>query len=223
MVLEFIKIEIIRPFDPPRMIVSDNETFFTAAGLRDYTETWKMYSKTVAEYDSMSIGKVGRMVGRIKAAINRCVLQDKVEWDCVLWRCIFGYRCCSQVGDISPYEVMFGSPPRLLNRTESLVDVGDDSAVRHVKLATVNTIRAQHVIPRTNSSSLACFAVGDQVLMAQGESFSSKGWPAFTSRFMGPYTIKSVNHPYYVLISSSTKMTCKGIHARRLRLFANSL
>lgn len=149
------------------------------------------------------------MVGTIKTALKRCALQNMFEWHCLLWKCIFGYRGDSCVGDSSPYNVMFRSLFCFLNRTKSLVGVEDHCAVHHVERAAANVIHAQRMIPGANPSSLVCIAVGDQVLMVRGELFACNRWLAFISRFSGPYTVNSVNHSHCVLISSPRKQLVK--------------
>ena len=77
-VIEFVLEEIINRFSPPRTIVSDNATCFTATGIqplmREYGITWK----TVMAYAPMSNGKAERMVGTLKHGMARIVSSEGI-------------------------------------------------------------------------------------------------------------------------------------------------
>lgn len=60
---------------------------------------------------------------------------------------------------------MLGSLPRLPNRSDSLIEVGNKTAVRHIELAAIDAVRAQRVKLGGWSSESACYRVGNQVLM----------------------------------------------------------
>lgn len=93
----------------------------------------------------MSNGKVERMIGNVEAAVKRRVLQDGEDLDSVLWKSEFGYRCRSRFGGVPPYEIMFGSPPRLLNRSKYLLETRNNMTARHVELDAANNIRAERI------------------------------------------------------------------------------
>lgn len=62
--------DIIQPFGPRRMIISDKANVFTAALVCKLMHSHEIEWKTVDEHARMSIGRAERMVGTVQKSIN---------------------------------------------------------------------------------------------------------------------------------------------------------
>ena len=78
-VLDFVKREIMYSFGPPRTIASDNATCFTASAVYSFMAQHGITWRTVLAYATMSNGRAERMVGTLKAAARKTVLETGME------------------------------------------------------------------------------------------------------------------------------------------------
>ena len=117
-VLGFVKREILYSFGPPRTIVSDNATCFTASDVSSFMAQHGITWRTFLAYAPMSNGREERMVGTLKAAVRKTVLEMGMEWDKALTQDLYGYRRRTLRNGVSPFELMYGVPPRMDPRAE---------------------------------------------------------------------------------------------------------
>ncbi|CDF33201.1 unnamed protein product [Chondrus crispus] len=224
-VLDFVKREIMYSFGPPRTIVSDNATCFTASAVSSFMARHGITWRTVLAYAPMSNSRAERMVGTLKAAVRKTVLGTGMEWDEALTQVLYGYRRRAMKNGVSPFELMYGIPPRMDSSAETGASLVVPSLDHHrrLELLTGSVPRAVRsgasVEKRLVASSSHFFEVGDKVLVARGTSFGGTKWPAFVSKFYGPCRILEVHHPRYVLESQHGRVSRKPIHARRLVLY----
>ena len=71
--------------------------------------TWR----TVLAYAPISNGRAERMVGTLKAAIRKTVLEIGMEWDKALTQVLYGYHRRTMKNGVLPFELMYGVPPRM--------------------------------------------------------------------------------------------------------------
>lgn len=113
-VRNFMSTEIIQPFGIPNTVVSDNAQCFTAAVMTEFNQQQGIERKTVLAYAPMSNGRAERMVKNIKAGIKKLALDGGIDWDEDVRKVVYGYRRRPLVSGFSPFELMYGIPPRLV-------------------------------------------------------------------------------------------------------------
>ena len=221
-VLKFVKREIMYSFGPPHTIVSDNATCFTASAVFSFMAQHGITWRTVLAYAPMSNGRAERMVGTLKTAVRKTVLETGMEWDKALIQVLYGYRRRALSNGVSPFELMYGVPPRMDPRAEigaSLV-VPSSDIHRRLELLAGSVPRAirsgASEEKRVAVASSHFFRQGEKVLVARGTAFGGTKWPANVSKFYGPCSILEARHPRYVLESRHGRISRKPIHARRL-------
>jgi len=219
-VIDFISEEIIPQFGPPKTVVSDNASCFTSKSLAEFMKRNDISWKTVLAYAPMSNGRAERMVGTLKSCIGRLCESQPRNWMKKLSQAVYGYRRRAMDSGVSPFELMYGVPPRLVS-TDPVVghEVGEEG--RRLESLAALSVRASRSVgardqlkkPKKDKE----FEIGQRVLVAHGRAFTTTSkWPVFTSKYYGPCTIVGAQHPRYVLKSSSGRFTRKSIHARRL-------
>ena len=218
---DFVKEHILHPFGSPRVFVSDNAKCFTAPVMKqlmsDYATRWR----TVGEYAPMSNGRAERMVGTIKRAIAKTVLTDQQPWTQALGNILFGYRRRRLGFHPSPYELMYGVPPRMTPfDSQPLAEEPQDAAQREIELLAIQSARAhrEHT-PRPESQPAEAFKVGEKVLVAKAKALGALKMPPFESKWYGPCIVETAKHPLYHLTSPNGKRSRKAIHARRLKRY----
>lgn len=107
-VRNFISTEIIHPFGIPKKVVSDNAQCFTAGLMTEFTAEQGIKWKTVFAYASMFNGRAERMVKTIKNSLHGD------DWDLNGRRVVYGYRRRPLTTGASPFELMYGVPPRMV-------------------------------------------------------------------------------------------------------------
>ncbi len=230
-VIKVIEKHVILPFCAPKKIISDNATCFSAKSLLNFMNEHGTEWKTVMAYAPVSNGKAERMVGTIKRSITKTVLKSKQEWDEAIDQVVYGYRRRRNSNGYSPYQLMYGHPPRIAN-TDSTSPINnsdsDPKIARNLELLATENLRAEQRLskskPKCIKGKILKFHVGEKVLVAHGNATKKNvGWPAFKSKFYGPCKIRKAFHPYYELESRSGKRSRKGIHARRLIKFTERI
>ena len=225
-VINFVRDEIVRPFGPPKRIISDNATCFKAGALEDFVRKLGIQWHTVLPYAPMSNGKAERMVGTIKSGVKRVCDSGAMDWDEALPQVLFGYRRRRGPSGFSPFELLFGQAPRMTAQEHPDLTVGETENSRKSQLIATAAWRATRSNPKSNpresiiAEKVIKYQVGDKVLVAHGQAVASPAtWPSFKSKYYGPCTVMNSKHPYYELKSQTGRHTREGIHARRLRIF----
>ena len=220
-VLKFIAEQIVHPFGPPGTIISDNARCFTAAVVENLVSSYGTRWKTVAEYAPMSNGRVERMVGSIKRAIAKTIFNGHVNWVESIPDILFGYRRRRLAGHPSPFQLMYGVPPRMTPRDPTpLLQEPLDPRSRALETFAIKSERASRdLVHRPSSPDKKQYRVGDRVLVAKGRALGALKMPAFECKWAGPCTVISARHPLYRLELHHGKVSRKAIHARRLRPF----
>ena len=224
-VIDFVRKHILEPYGPPRVIVSDNATCFTATSLVAFMKNIGTRWKTVAAYAPMSNGRAERMVGTIKRSVGKMVYRERHTWDEKLPHALYGYRRRHLDSGLSPFQLLYGVVPRMKYQPDSgdLAE-GATEEQRSFELMALSAHRASRVVekntPRRVLTEPKLFEVGDVVLVARGQSPASTAkWPAFTTKYYGPCLVVHARHPRYTLKSPHGRYSRSDIHARRLRLF----
>ena len=136
-----------------------------------------------------------------------------------------GYRRRAMKNGVSPFELMYGVPPRMDSNEKTGASLVIPSFDHHRRLELLarsvpRAVRSGASLEkRLQVSSSHLFGAGDKVLVARGTSFGGTKWPAFVSTFNGPCRVLKVLLPRYVLESQHGRVSRRPIHARRLILY----
>ena len=215
-VLQFVEKEIVATFGYPTTIISDNDTKFQSAPVKDYAKKGNVDWKYVSAYNPRGNAKVERMVGTLKRSISKIALATNLEWDLCIDLFLGGYRRRPGHDGKSPFEVMFGVKPRFAGEVTIMERLASNrSMVRSYEVASVKAARAARIVPASSPSEPA-FQIGDMVLMRRGKVSGPK---LLRKMWSGPFVIKSVSHPTYTLRSATDKVTRYPVHVRRLRRY----
>ena len=148
-VLKFLNEEIIHCFGLPRVVVSDNATFFTASVLDAFMARNGITWKTVLPYAPMSNGRAERMVGTLKRSIRKTIVGAAyaiVRWDDALSHALYGYHRRKMEVGLSPSELLYEVLPRMApGDQEPLLGV---AKVRHreMELLHAGAMRATRMV-----------------------------------------------------------------------------
>ena len=221
-VRRFMEMEVVNLFGPPRVVISDNAGSFTAEVLASYMREIGTMWKTVLDYAPMSNGRAKRMVGTLKKAVLKTTLSSHMEWDVALSQVVAGYRRRRLADRSSPFELMYGVPPRIMPTDAAALITTPTDLNRAVEIMALLSRRAarQPVTDGPSRVSSATFSVGDEVMVLKGAAANGGlKWPTFLSRFYGPCRIIGAHHPRYFLLSPSGRVSRDAVHARRLVLY----
>lgn len=108
------KRKIIEKIGPPRRIVSDNATAFMAASVQWFMEKHSIDRKSVLPYAKMENGRAERMVGIMKHAIKRSVVQNGDDWARAMPKVIPIYRRRDRVDVSLPFRLIYGIEPKMM-------------------------------------------------------------------------------------------------------------
>ena len=210
------------PFGSPRNIVSDNATCFTASAVSSFMAQNGTTWRTVLPYSPMSNGIAEKMVGTLKASVCKTVLETGKKWDKALTQVVYGYRRYALRNGVSPFELMYGVPPRMNPGAKISPSLFVPSSDGHRRLQILagsvpRAIRSgDSAEKRIAVASSHFFLHGENDLVARGTAFGGTKRPANVSKFYGLCRILEARHPRYVLESRHGRTSRKRIHARRL-------
>ena len=145
-VIEFLQNHLIHAFGPPSSIISDNATCFAADATREFLAHHGIKWRPVLAYAPMSNGRAERMVGTIKRSLGKTAYRNRKKWDEEVPFVVYGYRRRQMSEGFSPFELMYGVPPRMQgNDAKPLLNCTTD-AHRELELMAVTSARAARVV-----------------------------------------------------------------------------
>ena len=112
-VIKFVEEQICQLYGNPMRILSDGDPKFDSAAVRDYAAGASIEWKIISVYNPRGNGKVERMKGTLKRAIQKVVVSnsDRNGGD-FLGEILGGYRKRPGTDGRSPFEILFGIRPR---------------------------------------------------------------------------------------------------------------
>ncbi|XP_072002232.1 protein NYNRIN-like [Engystomops pustulosus] len=205
--------EIACRFGVPQVIESDQGPAFTG---QIYTELWQMLGANIGlhtPYHPQSSGKVERMNGTLKNKLLKMTQENPKEWPELLPIALYHVRHTPQAKHgLTPYEILFGSPPKLSEVREQQLAEGMDKVVKFVVRLSKelsNTHSAVSAsIPESTGDTVHDFQPGDKVYVKKHIRKN-----CLDPRFDGPYTVILVT-PTAVKLEGKTTWT-HASHCRR--------
>ena len=160
------------------------------------------------------------MVGTIKRSLGKNDYRNRKKWDLEVPFVVYGYRRRQMADGFSPFELMYGVPPRMQenNAARPLLNCTTDIH-REMGLIATASARASRLLrqnqDRKPSGKERRYAVGDTVLLAKGKSRTAPT-RVFSTKYQGPFRVTEISHPRYHLVSQGGQHSRKPIYARRL-------
>ncbi|XP_059574316.1 protein NYNRIN-like [Alligator mississippiensis] len=208
--------EIIPRFLLPESVESDQGSHFVGKIVQEVSKaldiTWKLH----APWRPQSSGQVERMNRTLKAMLMKICIETHLKWPQALPLALTRIRSTPRRGiKLSPFELMFGMPPRVLPagwREQVTVDLGKSEIWEHV-IALQSVLSSLHRFAAPFQSlpldaPIHNFKPGDQVLVQKWRK------NPLAERWEGPYQVLLTTHTA-VRLSNSDKWT----HCSRVKPF----
>lgn len=126
-VIMFVQEGIIRSFGPPKEIMSEKGTFFTANSLALFMKSNGIKMAPVMVYASMSNGRTVGMVRTLKSVTGK-VVRDGVDWAEAIHKSVFGYHHRHVPSGVAPIELLYEVNSHMIGtyRTKYPIALGTD-------------------------------------------------------------------------------------------------
>ncbi|XP_075456701.1 protein NYNRIN-like [Ascaphus truei] len=201
-------IEIACRFGIPEVIESDQGPAFTAS---IFGELWFMlgsHQGLHTPYHPQSSGKVERMNGTLKTKLLKMSQDHPLPWPDLLPIALYHVRHTPQAKHgLTPYEVLFGSPPRIPEIDSQELQKGQDKVVQFVISLAQELSNSRSVVsaslPESTGDTVHPFLPGDSVYLKKHVRPD-----CLEPRFEGPYRV-------LLITPTAVKLEGKGpwIHA----------
>ena len=160
------------------------------------------------------------MVGTIKKYVAKLAYRNAREWDKPLTKVLYGYRRSRLAEGCSPFELLYGHPPRLISVDATPLQPTSTFSHRQIELlasASLWAKRHDHHIKTLSSKPTETFQVGEKLLVCRGGALrTTVQWPPPTSKYYGPCIVKNAHHPRLELRSQHIGFSRRPIHVLRL-------
>lgn len=175
-------------------------------------------------YAAIANGRGERMIGALKNAKKKTVLESQSSWDNAISGLLYGYQRRSFRGGRSPVTDFYGILPRLNNDEATPLLLATNEIHREKEIDTLILRRFNRIDNesqlKTRTMRIITFKVGDVVLARKCKGINpARKWPAITSEYFGACRMTSASHPRYELKSIHGRVKRQTVHAGRLKLF----
>lgn len=182
--------EILPRFGIPKVLGSDNGPAFVAQVSQGLATQLGINWKLHCAYRPQSSGQVERMNRTIKETLTKLALETGgKDWVTLLPLALFRARNTPGRFGLTPYEILFGGPPPILESGETLGPDDDFFPVLFTHLKALEVVRTQiwdqiKEVYRPGTVAVPHpFQVGDRVLVRRHRSNSLE------PRWKGPYLV----------------------------------
>ena len=223
-------LEVIARFSVPKSLLTDKGTNFESALIKHICERLGIKKLRCTSQHPQTDGQTERYNRTLCDCLTQYVNANQSDWDKWLSIVTSAYRTSvhSSTG-FSPYELVFGVPPRTpvvseFDDYDQLTSVTYADYARGVgKRLVEDRARAARNIragqEKSSVPSTSDFSVGDCVMLKVHSVPRGKS-KKLCARFSGPYRIESVHRPDYVIRSGRQK---KRVHGSNLKRVDSSL
>lgn len=110
---QFLYHHIFCQFGPPTNLLSDNGTHFDNEMIDNFLNIVQTHHQFTSPYRPSTNGRCERMNGTLVIALKKLSMKEPEKWDHHLDSVLYAYRTkVHETVKISPYELMYGQPPR---------------------------------------------------------------------------------------------------------------
>lgn len=174
-VVKLIEEEIIYNFGSLGRIVSDNATCFTTPTLENLMKKHGIEWKIVLAYSPMPNGRAERMIRTLKRAARKIIIglgSSSSTWEAAIQTAEYGYRRRASAGGSSPFQLLYGVPPRMTLLDQLPLFPTANLSYRNMELIHVAAVRAERSHARCKSAPPrkrwdVTFRVGEEILVAK--------------------------------------------------------
>lgn len=106
--------DITHPLGIPHIVVSDNAQCFTTVMMKEFTGHEGIEWKKVWASVPMSNGWAERMVQSVKSSVEKISRYHEEDLDKNIGRVVYGYHLMPLSSVFSPFELLYGVPPRIV-------------------------------------------------------------------------------------------------------------
>jgi hypothetical protein len=179
--------EIIPRYGIPISIGLDNRPSFVAAVVKQLTKGLKITWNLHTAHQPQSSGKVERINCTLKTQMSKFCQETHLTWEQILPLDWLSIRC-SPTKQISPYEIVFGSPLLLVKGIKGdLKEIGNLTLLQQMhSLGEVLNDLHRHVrekLPISLTTDVHSFKTGDQVWIKEWNLQPLQPW------WRGPYSV----------------------------------
>ena len=217
--IKFVEEETCQLYWNPIRILSDRDSNFDSAAVRDYASGASIDWEIVSAYNPRGNAKVERMVGTLKREVQKVLVSNKDRvWDESLGEILGGYRRRPGTDGKSPFEILFGIRPRFAVESPDLEPIEfSTNFSREFEVAIAKSLRASRIVPTVPENWTNKFEVGEKVLERRGRK--EAGSKIESTNWIGQFIIKEENRPRYKLRTNDRRNFRRPVHARTLRLY----
>ena len=160
------------------------------------------------------------MIWTINKSGAKMAYRDAREWDKSLPKVLDRYRRRRLAEGCSPFELLYGHPPRLSSVDATPLLLTSKLVHRQIELlasAHLLAKRHEHHTKATSRKLTETFQVVEKSLVCRGGALrTTMKWVPLTSKYYGPCNMKNADHPRYGLCSPHRPLSRRPIHARCL-------
>jgi hypothetical protein len=190
----FLYDDIAMSYGIPESILTDQGTHFINKLHSQLTKILEVRHLRTTPYHPQTNGMTERFNGTLCGAIAKLAEQHQADWDLFIPAVLFAYRIRKHSAlKTSPYEVVYGQPPKLPNGAI----LGDEYFDDNHRATQAQTLRKQASRPTVTKKSR--FRLGQTVLWKAGIRRNK-----LEPKLYGPYVIRTVgpNNTYLLSIDN---------------------
>lgn len=215
--------EYCRRFGLPEIMLSDNSKTFENVTVRDVMDAFHIKHQMSTPYHSRGNSVVERAIQNIQGKLSLIISNSPHDWECALPAVVLSLntKVHKTIGH-TPYEMMFGRPAPIIQRTVRSLDSPQHLHLQLVRanLSEMYSDAIANTSDAHNSSKpyferrhrIVEYETGDKVLI-KAKSRSAKLAP----RYKGPFEVMSKDNDIYKLKGENNQTLTR--HASAMKKF----
>ena len=210
-------IDLVCRYSVPSEILSDNGSNFSSRCFKALLNSLQIRQIQTTPYHAAGNGQTERFNATLMQALRKYVEESPQDWDDKLQTVAFSYRTSRHsVTGYSPYQLVFGRKPR--EPVHLVIEPGDSPPTEPLenfrkaeewRRDALQRIEAEQMSRSEDVRSV--YEVGDYVMLK-----NLKPKNKLSPKYRGPFVVKEIRNPYYVLDVDGKNKAVHGIH---LKLF----